>query len=129
MIYLNFPYSDVISTTSVNWVVPYQNNCLFDFNIGNYPGVDSVAFGAYISVLSYSTNRCYVQLYDLTNNTAIANSQIITGAVDLPTWVSTTVNFKKDLPQSKIKLGISIKSKYDGLGANCINPVLFLYRK
>lgn len=112
-------------TTSANGVVR-ETPGIDNFNIENYPS-DSAAF--YCRLLTYDVNvKCYVELYDRTNNKVIANS-LLTSNSTINELKISTVNFIKEFPRSTINLGCKIRSENEGTMVVITQPELRLYRR
>lgn len=99
------------------------------FNINDYPEADSIVFGGFQWTLSTGI-ECIVQLFDLTNNRVIINTQIRRYAIsDSAKWKSTNINFINNLPNENIDLGVFIKSSQEGERVYLAEPTLIIYRK
>jgi hypothetical protein len=120
-----FPSSGGYSTNSTNGDI-WDILSLNDFNIANYPA-DSIAFSAYLYTQDASV-KCFLELYDLTNNKVINNTLLTTNSkvYDLKT---TSVNILNDLPKSPIKLSLRIKSEKAGTSVSFYLPVIKIYKK
>lgn len=110
-----------------SWVLIRQDCYIYNFNFSNYEGVDSVAFGAYMYVGDNSATG-YIELFDVTNNKAINNSQLSTNSTS-GEWITTTFNFLEDIPKTPIILAARIKTSIGDVPANFYYPQLTLYRK
>jgi hypothetical protein len=98
------------------------------FNINDYPEADSVVFGGFQWSLE-SGVECSVELYDLTNNKVIEDTQIKANATASTTkWTATTKNFINHLPQETIDLGVFIKSSQEGERVYITALALIVYR-
>lgn len=100
---------------------------LLKFKIENYPGVDSVSFGAYMYTSDPNT-KCIVELFNKTDNTVIASS-IITTNQTTETFVETTKNFVNEFPKKEIVLGMRVRTEKQGVYVSMVKPLLFLYRR
>ncbi len=96
------------------------------FTMSNYVGVDSVALGATMVSTDLGTN-CIIELYDLTNDAVIANSQVSTNSLT-EIWVSSTTNFISEMPNDPVDLAVRISSD-NGANVRMLNPTLFLIWK
>jgi hypothetical protein len=114
-------------TTSSSWVLA-DIGILRDFDIDNYIDADSISFGTYCNTFNAS-NKCNIELYDLTNNKSIENTQIYSNIYNASVWTSTKINFISNLPKGKINLGVRIKSEIEGSGVSCSSGILSIYRK
>jgi hypothetical protein len=99
--------SNVTWSTSTSMILSERNG-IPEFNIQNFPGVDSVAFGAYLESSDIATN-CLLELYDETNNVAIANSGISTNSTP-NVWVTTSVNLVDKFASGPIDLRLRLTS-------------------
>lgn len=99
--------SNAVWSTSSSMTIS-EFNGIPDFNIQNFQGVDSVAFGAYIQSGDAATN-CILELYDETNNAVIANSIISTNSTSY-VWVTTQSNFLSEFPEEHIDLRMRLTS-------------------
>ena len=105
-----------------------------DFNINNYQDIDSIVFVSY--KITTATGCCgspdvvselRVELYDLTNNTEILNSEIISD--DLGEGeVAYSKNLFNSFPQEKIDVGLKLTYE-PGTFSYAQNLYLILYRK
>ncbi len=98
-----------------------------NFNIDNFPGVDSAVFfvgNAWVSNLGDTVN---FKLYDLTDHTSFDNSSIATGSRK-PVQL-TSANIFNDLPKKSINLGIQYYvNRYQAYGS-AGTSYLVLYRR
>lgn len=126
----NFP-------TAVDTIISTPENSLSyiqQFNINNYPGVDSAilliydikTFADCCSGFDTISNASF-ELYDLTNNIPIANSRIVSDNIPDGTFVISK-NFIKDLPNQTIDIGVRIITERD-VYSHTGNVYFFLYRK
>ena len=105
---------------------------IHQFNINNYEGVDSAVFVIYNITTSIgccggpdTIHPAQIVLYDLKNNTPIANSEIVTD--DVRTYV-VSKNFASNLPKETIDIGIRVITGR-GIFTQTGNVYMFLYRK
>ncbi len=128
---INFLNSGASSAGNVN-----DRGQIFKFNKNNYPGVDSIILvcNPYLDPnFQANTPSGVVQLFNITDNVPIANSQIITNYVrtsaDRDTPVRETGNIINYLPNQTISLGILVQSS--DLSLYCYPGLcyLYLYRK
>lgn len=102
------------------------------FDKTNYVGIDSIILAVEnIKTSDYFFNDIIgsgtFELYNMTNNSVIANSSIVSD--DIPENTSKySGNLYKYLPNNKIKLGIRITSGGD-FNASCGNIYLIMVRK
>jgi len=105
-----------------------SDQVILEFNINDYPDADSVVFGGFQWSLE-SGVECSVELYDLTNNKVIEDTQIKANATASTTkWTATTKNFINHLPQETIDLGVFIKSSQEGERVYITALALIVYR-
>lgn len=123
------PYSttsDTLIYTSRNYI-----HGIHQFNIENYSSLKSATFVVYdISTIDMSGNdiakTVKIELYDLTNKIAIANSLIVSDNTQIGGFVSST-NILNSFPKQSIDLGVRVifdKNQQAFIGA----MYLFLYR-
>jgi hypothetical protein len=117
--------SSAFGTTSATPIVP-TGYIINDFNISNYPA-DSILFGGYLRS-DDGISKCYLELYDVTNNTVI-NNTTLTSTSQISEYKSTTVNFLNQLPKSPIKLGFRFRSEKSGSSVVVNNPAIKIYKK
>jgi hypothetical protein len=133
---LDFGYS--AGTTSANWSVAQYGIGLelYNFNIDNYPGVDSVVFVAFLG--TYNTNsKCFVELFDKTDNIPINNSILESNrfvgpdaGFPIPFEMKQTGNIYHGLPHKVINLTFSIRSEIEGIQAiTGFSCYLYLYKR
>jgi hypothetical protein len=106
---------------------PKLGGDLIKFNKNNYPGVDSITFVCNSYVTSSGTTAT-IQLYNLTDNLPINNSTITTGQLYPPSFLETG-NLYNSLPNSTVRIGISLKSSKSGVDVESYLCFLYLYRK
>lgn len=99
---------------------------LYQISLENYVGIDSVALVGVLATTNASST-CMLELYDLTNSTVIASSQVSTSNTS-DTWLSSTVNFIDNLPTSSIDYGLQLTSS-NGALVSVKNAELRLYRR
>lgn len=117
----------VWTTTNTEWELAPENTYLISFNKLNYASVDSIVFFATLRVQNGDAgNTCQVRLFNKTDNIAISNSEIETTSRTL-IWVNTE-NIVNELPESKIDIGIEIKSSNGSGWVQVDTPMLILYR-
>lgn len=133
---LGFGYGN--GTTSTAWTLsPHSLSLdLVNFNIGNYTGADSVVFVAFLGT-HQSGNKCFVELFNKTDNLSINNSllisdQLVSSGNPQPYQLRQTGNILKDLPKKEITLSYRIRSEAQGVlvstaaGTCCY---LYIYKK
>lgn len=108
------------STTSVTGVG------LLKFNKNNYPGADSIIFVAN-AYTGEQGNTSIIELYNMTNNTAIPNGAVSSSARCCV--FGETGNLYNSLPNSTIDLGVGIRSDTPGKFAGVLSCFLYIYRK
>lgn len=125
-IIINFPDGSLHDDTS--YTFSPKTGRLLDFDITNYSNIDSIAFDANCFV-RYSKGTATIELYDLTNDTPIANTMISFGESKM-TRKTTSKNFMNDLPNAPITLVIRGKiNSLDAAFGAVIKPRLVIYRK
>ena len=112
---------------------PFSSVGIYQFNIKNYLNVDSailVVYDVRTSVDCCSGDDIIgtvkIELFDLTNNRPINNSEIITDDIQNGTYLKSA-NMKNEFPNQYINLGIRLITNgnyFAGTG----NVFLFLYR-
>jgi hypothetical protein len=112
--YTNLPNGKIVEDSEVQ-----------RFNKLDYPNVESIIFTARI-FMDYGTAKGYAELYNLTDNVAIAGSIVETSALE-PTYVFSA-DIKDNLPAKEIKLGIRIKTANSGDYVNINQAQIFIYK-
>lgn len=129
----NFSQSFYISTGDTSWqLIKYSDCILINFNKTNYAEIKSIIFSA--SIFSNDTsNYCNVELYDLTNNISIQNSQIKSNQKlnnGYATFIESS-DILNSLPDETIDLALRIKSseldKNSTFGNSYIVPKMYLF--
>jgi hypothetical protein len=131
---LDFGYN--YGTTSSDWTVAQYGVGLdlYNFNIDNYPGVDSVVFIAFLGTNDVNS-KCFVELFNKTDNLPINNSilesnRFAGSGFPVPYEMKQTGNIYNDLPRKEITLTFRIKSETAGVqvhtGFSCY---LYLYKR
>lgn len=109
-------------------------NGIHQFNIGDYVGVDSAIFVIYN--IATAEGCCggpdiimdaRFELYDLTNNQPIVNSEVISDDIPLGTF-AVSRNFANNLPKQTIDIGVRIITERD-IYTTTGKIYMFLYRK
>ncbi len=100
---------------------------LIKFDIRNYIGVDSAVFISDLYV-SNTSNNALLELYNVTDNVIINNTQLSSNQVSTGRIFVSTGNILSNLPEKEITLGISFSSETNGEFAASGIPYLFLYR-
>lgn len=99
------------------------------FNKHNYPGVDSIILLCNPYVFREGVgNTAIVELYNITANTPIANSSIITGRGYTYSFL-ISANVFSSLPDQDIWLGIRVRSSIEGETAASGKCYLYMYRR
>jgi len=98
-----------------------------NFDISNYPNVDSIAFSSYLQTTDPNVSDT-LNLFDLTNNAVITNTTLTASATN-GEWHSTSINFLNNLPQGPIQLGIQQKSGQEGTVVSYYLPMITIYRQ
>jgi len=133
---LDFGYN--AGTSSSDWSVAQYGAGLdlYNFNINNYPGVDSVVFIAFLGT-NDGSSKCFVELFNKTDNVPINNSilesnRFVGSGSGFPTpyEMKQTGNLYNALPSKEITLTFRIKSETPGVqvstGFSCY---LYLYKR
>ena len=126
-IILYFPANGVAYSTSSAAGHIDSVEVIRNFDISNYPNVDSIAFSSYLQTTDPTVNDT-LNLFDLTNNAVIANTTLTANATN-GEWHSTSINFLNDLPQGPIQLGIQQKSGQEGTAVGYYLPMITIYRQ
>lgn len=106
----------------------YAGTGIIAFNKNNYVGVDSVILAANPS--NYNDGiRSYVDLFDATNNVAIANSELSRVSTYPDDTYIYSGNLFASLPDQTVDLGIRVKAQEAGLSATAGRPYLILFRR
>jgi hypothetical protein len=100
---------------------------IYDFNIDNYDGADSVVFASLLRS-SASSSSGIAELYDITHDAPISNSQISTTEAGW-TWTKSPGNLLQYIPSGPITLAIRIRPEVQGVEAAYFMPVLIIYKK
>jgi hypothetical protein len=126
-IILYFPANGVAySTTSAAGHID-SIEVINNFDISNYPNVDSIAFSSYLQTSDPNVSDT-LNLWDLTHNTVINNTTLVSNATDA-VLKTTALNFLNDLPQGPIQLGIQQKSGQEGTEVTYYLPMITMYRQ
>ncbi len=124
---INFPASGLtFATFSTNGNVE-SILTIFNFDIKNYMGIDSIVFGSYLKV-ERADATCTVELYDKTND-LIINNTLLNSNATMWEWKTTSVNFLNNLPKTPIDLAIKVKTNIEGISVYYFSPMIILYRK
>lgn len=108
------------------WNLDESYNEIIKFNAHNYTGVDSVILVA--SLYTYdSTANCIFELYNMTDNQPILNSQIQTNSTTFNWYISN--NIFSSFPNKEITIRGRIKSSVNGISVQKIRSYILLYRK
>ena len=99
-----------------------------EFNISNYPGVDSVVLLAN-PYATTSGGQARLELYNMTDNVAIANSEITATEGDYYNYFHASTNIFSSLPKKKVTLGLRLTTSNPAHQAASGNAMLLLYRK
>jgi hypothetical protein len=133
---LDFGYA--AGTASSDWTIAQYGGGLdlYNFNISNYPGVDSVVFIAFLGTYDINS-KCFIELFNKTDNVPINNSILESNRFvadnpgQPPYEMKQTGNIYHDLPKNKeITLTYRIKSETQDVqvlsGFSCY---LYLYKR
>ncbi len=131
MMYSNMNNKSTSDTTIFG--PPFATTGIYQFNLQNYLNVDSVILVVYNVRTSMDccsgidiTGNVKIELFDLTNNRPINNSEIITDDIETGTYLKSA-NLKNEFPNEYINLGVRLitdGSYFVGTGY----VFLFLYR-
>jgi len=103
-----------------------QNN-LYKFNIDDFAGIDSVIYTIWTSVPD-AGNSNSIELFNITDNIGIADSQITATSNSTPTLYQSS-NIINGFPHKEITLGLKFKGTNPGQVVNATGGYLYLYRK
>ena len=99
---------------------------LLKFNKNSWIGVDSIVFVAKLYT-SDATHKAYAQLYDLTNETVIPNSEVSTNSEEAVNLFSE--NIFEALPDGEVNLGMLLRTENNSTFAwRSGSAFLLLYR-
>jgi hypothetical protein len=116
-----------VGTNSTEWyLIEYKTFHLIKFNKLDYSNVDSITFVPSMYTIS-DLNKVYVELYNLTDNVSINNTQLESNVND---WIfKESKNIYKDLPNKETILGIRLKSENENYVVSTgIRSYLFIYK-
>lgn len=102
----------------------HMGHTLYDFDIRNYIGVDSVVFSVRTGVRGDEGAIGYLEIYDLTNEQPFESSLISTTVEPYVRMVSN--NFILELPHQKIDIGMRFMAISGEVSAD--TPTIVLYR-
>lgn len=115
------------NTSSNEWqITPYESLQLFRFNKLHYTNVDSITF---VSTMYTSNinNKCFNQLYNVTDNSPIENTTLESNVSDY-IYVESN-NIYDYLPNEEKLIGIRVRSENNGTTvAKGANSFLHIYR-
>ena len=105
-----------------------------EFNITDYPGVDSVKLMA--SVYAYPTGSsssdfppvAILELFNITDSLPLQNSRILSDR-QAPGPLMSSRNVRASFPEKTISLGLKISSRYPGDNAIGANVFMIMYRR
>lgn len=103
---------------------PRNIMCIKDFNIGDYPGVDSVVL--YANERSNSSNGI-TSLYNFTDQAPVAMSEVISKQDNQE--IHSSGNFFNSFPKRKIDIGFQITSVGEGSSNGASIVYMVMYRK
>jgi hypothetical protein len=95
-----------------------------DFSLQNYPNVSSVIFQANIKT-THPDRECMLELYNLTDLSAIPDSRIATTSLSSE-WVESG-NLVNSFPDHPADLTISLISGFPGLTVYVSSAFLYIY--
>lgn len=135
---IRLPFPSGASTRSTSYVISDQQipqaQYLVKFNKLNYADVGSITFGVTITSLidpmfPGQSNTAFVELFNVTDNVAIANSELqLTANGVTQTAFLETGNLLASLPTKEIELVIRIRTSNSNHVASAASPYIFVYR-
>jgi hypothetical protein len=102
---------------------------LIDFDIRYYQGVDSVIFTSNLYWSSGPTGAVFVELFNITDNVPIANSELTTTQTFSNRLYIKSPNIYNKLPTKQIELGFRARSEFPNISGSAGIPYLILYRR
>jgi len=103
----------------------HPGSWLYDFNKNYFVDVDSIVFTSFLKTGDLNVD-CLVDLYNITDSTAILSSLISTKGLEQTRVVSE--NVFKDLPDHSITLAVRIRTAQEGVFVSLSFSELLLYR-
>jgi hypothetical protein len=120
--------STILNTTSVVPSISPQETNILRFNRDNYQGVDSIIFASKMWS-RVANNKCYVELFNVTDNAPIAGTLLETSSTnDLDNYLFS-MDVKSNFPSKEITLGLRIRSEKEGDMVSVFRANLFIYKK
>ncbi len=121
-----FPTSSALTYDST-WSTQRHAYALFDFNIENYIGVDSVIFSV-ATEMNNKDDTCFIRLYNSTDSVIINSSYMWSTNEELTRIHSQ--NIFSELPKKNIDIGISLRGHIPEYSNYVFAryPYLILYR-
>jgi len=110
---------------TTEWIQSDISYTLNKFDVQNYTNVTSVIFSALLDTADSKSN-CYVELYNLTDDAPIPNSQIETKS-ETTIWVDSP-NLIDSFPDKEIELAVRVRSETQGVSVSVLNPQIYLYK-
>ena len=123
---IDFQFASILFTDSSNpGLITTIDQGIVRFNKGYYLNVDSIIL---VSDMwsNVSNNKCYVELYNITDNVTVSGSLIETSST-LPTYISSN-DFKNNLPTKEITLGLRIRSESEGKTVGVFKASIIIYK-
>lgn len=100
-----------------------------DFNIADYPGVDSIVLMATVYGYPSASPITTLELYNMTDNEPIAQSAIVSQDRTNMGVLLVSSNARTFFPEKPIKLGLRITAENPSDNAIASNVFMILYRK
>jgi hypothetical protein len=122
---LRFALPGILANSNVAVITQGPSN-LYKFNIDNFEGVDSVIYTIWSRVPD-SGNKCYIELFNVTDNIAISGSLIEATSNAAPTLYQSS-NLASAFPKKEITIGLRIKGENPEQTTNATFGYLYLYR-
>ncbi|MDX5346004.1 MAG: hypothetical protein LPJ89_09505 [Hymenobacteraceae bacterium] len=117
-----------INTRSNQWYLsPHETTYLLKFDKRNYPNISSIVFTGSLFT-SNTKNKCMVELYNVTDSVAIANTTLESNANSYV--FKETGNIYENLPDKEVTLAVRVKSeRKDVFVSTGAKHILFLNRE
>lgn len=113
-------------TSDTAWQARGEAQALHDFDIRDYPGVDSVVLVAYMQSAQPGA-RLHMRLFNHTDTLEIPGSDI-TPSITSGQYVHSA-NIRAALPNRRITIGFMLRANRKDDAAGVMNPTLYLYRR
>lgn len=116
----NFGYQTTSSTFDLT------GSGLIDFNKEDFIGVDSILLAS--NPWGIDGINSYVELYNATDDLSIDNSEVVSNLSKDARIYIRSANIFDELPNTRIDLGIRVRSETEGIFVGSGQPYLILYR-